>query len=226
MCPWTQRWVLMKKGSLLPFKSSSSGQLRFELPEQESYPFDSTAPSRQQVISKCCMNKWVHKWIHEHSCFGSWKKTFGLRSDSLARMVASACAFMDHFPLLLKDIESGKSTFYRHTDEADRGKITASETNFRGFWNKLSLHGESLYFLHRSHSPSPPRQVPGRCSNPTLLCAEAKAPFPASKGPLFGLSLQISVSWAWPSCFWELWCLASRFVVLTAFKNLNVRACL
>lgn len=42
-------------------------------------------------------------------------------------------------------------------------------------------------------SPSS-QQLPGRFSNPTLLCAEAKAQFPASKGPLFGLSFQISVS--------------------------------
>lgn len=48
--------------------------------------------------------------------------------------------------------------------------------------------------IDRSQSPSSPQQVPGRVSNPTLLCAEAKAQFPASKGPLFGLSFQISVS--------------------------------
>lgn len=55
---------------------------------------------------------------------------------------------------------------------------------------------EKLYTssIDRSHSPSSPQQVPERFSNPTLLCAEAKAQFPASKGPLFGLSFQISVS--------------------------------
>ena len=59
---------------------------------------------------------------------------------------------------------------------------------------------DSLFVCACAHahlSPSPPQQVPGRFSNPTLLCAEAKAQFPASKGPLFGLSFQISVSWAW-----------------------------
>lgn len=57
---------------------------------------------------------------------------------------------------------------------------------------------EKLYTSsHRSHSASSPQRVLGRFSNPTLLCAEAKAQFPASKGPLFGLYFQISASWAW-----------------------------
>lgn len=81
-----------------------------------------------------------------------------------------------------------KSTFSQSADEADRQKIMASETLLRVLKWKPSPYGEMLYFLHRSHSPSSPWPVPGRSSNPTLLCAEAKAQFPASKGPLFGLA--------------------------------------
>lgn len=99
-------------------------------------------------------------------------------------------------------------------------------------WNQLSkvlkynplLYGETLYFLHRSRSPSSPQQVPGHFSNPTLLCVEAKAQFPASKGPLFELSFPTSISWAWTPSFWAFRCLgskdfASRFVVLNSFHK-------
>ena len=81
-------------------------------------------------------------------------------------------------------------------------KLTAKITHLKPTFEGLEINSHCMGKLYTSsidpsHSPSSTQRVPGRFSNPTLLCVEAKAQFPASKGPLFGLSFQISVSWAW-----------------------------
>lgn len=44
-----------------------------------------------------------------------------------------------------KTYNIAKPTFYRQPDEAERGKITASETNFWGFWNITPHRMGKLY---------------------------------------------------------------------------------
>lgn len=62
---------------------------------------------------------------------------------------------------------------------------------------------EKLYTssIHRSPSPSSTQQVPGRIFNPTLLCAEAKAQFPASKALCLGSLSKSAYPELEPSCF-------------------------
>lgn len=92
-------------------------------------------------------------------------------------------------------------------------KLTAKITHLKPTFEGLEINSHCMGKLYTSsidpsHSPSSTQRVPGRFSNPTLLCVEPS--FLPQKALCLASLSKSAYPELEPSCFWELWCLGSR----------------